>query len=63
MFDDISNERSIFSENILFYTIRRIAWFWYKRKTWQAAISLGELHANFDPRISDCPEMDEYAGN
>ncbi len=21
-------------------------------KTWQAAISLGELHANFDPKIS-----------
>jgi len=26
-----------------------------RRKTWQAAISLGELHAHFDPEISELP--------
>ncbi len=38
---------------LVFYINRRIAWLWFRRRTWQAAKSLGELHANFDPEISD----------
>ena len=38
---------------LVFYTGRRIAWLWFRRRTWQAAKSSGELHANFDPEISD----------
>gem|GEM_PF-5042091 len=47
----------------IIYTVRRIAWFWFRRKAWQAAISFGELHANFDPEIPEYPEMGEDAVN
>ena len=58
MFNEISNrdfplediEKNIL---LLIYTVRQIAWFWLWWKTWQAAISFGELHASFDPKISE----------
>ena len=35
-------------------TVRRIAWLKQRRRTWQAAISLGEVHATIEPKISEC---------
>ena len=42
---------------ILFYALRGIAWLGRRRRTWQAAISLGELHAGFEPKISECENV------
>ena len=39
---------------ISFKAARRMAWLRLRWRTWQAAISLGELHASFDPKISEC---------
>ncbi len=56
MFSDKSSREVFLTRKThLIYTVRRIAWFWFRRKAWQAAISFGELHANFDPEIPESP--------
>ena len=35
------------------YAVRWMARFWFRWKTWQAAISPGELQVSFDPGISE----------
>ena len=67
-YNDGSRQKNLLSLNI--YADRRIAWFWFIRRTWQAAISLGEWHAHFDPKISyvktfslENSEKKKYAGN
>ena len=44
----------IYNNTMRTYAIRWIAWLDSWRRTWQAAISLGEMHAVFEPRISEC---------
>lgn len=51
-------------------TVRRIAWLEFRQRTWQAAKSLGELHASIEPKISyrktcsyEHSERKGYAGN
>jgi hypothetical protein len=33
-----------------------------RRRTWQAAISLGEAHAAFEPEISECDFVHLFGG-
>ena len=61
--NEISSRIPLKCLNNTIYTGRRIAWFWFWWRTWQAAISLGELHASFEPKISECAERRNHAGN
>lgn len=42
---------------VCFQAVRRMTWLRLRRRTWQAAISLGEPHAGFDPKISECETL------
>jgi len=35
------------------YTVWWMAWLGWRRRAWQAAISFGEAHAAFDPKMPE----------